>query len=135
MSPPEAIATRRLQVTMNGFRSEAWIGDDGEIVRAETPFGLTLQQITATEALAVDLLAADGGAEFLGQALEQREVLGPAEASTTGDDDVRLGEVDLANLGLEHLGDLGGVGLPHEQLEPVGEAFEVDGSATQVGAA
>jgi hypothetical protein len=33
------------------------------------------------------------------------------------------------------LGHLGGVGLPHEQLEPVGEAFEVDRSATQVGAA
>ena len=34
-----------------------------------------------------------------------------------------------------HLGDGRDVGFPHEQLEPVGETFEVDGRASQVGAA
>jgi len=66
----EVVATRRLQVTMNGFRSAAWVDDAGEIVRAETPFGLVLQQISATEVfaedlLAEDLLAGEGGAELL----------------------------------------------------------------------
>jgi hypothetical protein len=64
----ETIAARRLEVTMNGFRSEAWVDGAGEIVRAETPVGLVLQRITAAEALlgdgAAELLA-DGGAELL----------------------------------------------------------------------
>jgi Transglutaminase-like superfamily len=65
----ETLATRRLLVTMNGFRSEAWVDGAGEIVRAETPFGLVLQRITAAEALGGDLaggdLAGADGAELL----------------------------------------------------------------------
>ncbi len=63
----KGMPTRRLQVTMNGFRSQAWVDDAGEIVRAETPFGLVLQRINAMEALSESTLAGMEGAEFLGR--------------------------------------------------------------------
>lgn len=37
------IATRRLLVTTGGLRNEAWIDEEGAVVRARTPFGLTLE--------------------------------------------------------------------------------------------
>ena len=43
------IATRRLQVTLGGIRSLAWIDEAGEVVRAETPVGLVLQKIDGPE--------------------------------------------------------------------------------------
>lgn len=39
------IETRHLQVVMNGFRSDVWIDDAGEVVRAKTPLGLMLQRL------------------------------------------------------------------------------------------
>ncbi len=44
------IETRRLVVKMSGLESTAWIDEQGEIVRAETPVGLVLERISATEA-------------------------------------------------------------------------------------
>lgn len=43
------IATRHLTVAMNGLESEAWIDDRGDVVRARTPVGLTLERITADD--------------------------------------------------------------------------------------
>ena len=44
------VAVRRLTVSMSGINSVAWIDDTGEVVRAQTPIGLTLERITAEEA-------------------------------------------------------------------------------------
>ncbi len=60
------IATRRLQVTMGGIRSLAWIDEAGEVVRAETPVGLVMQRIDGPR----DELAAptgEGLEELLGR--------------------------------------------------------------------
>ena len=44
------IDARRLTIAMNGIHSVAWIDETGEVVRAETPVGLTLERITPEEA-------------------------------------------------------------------------------------
>ncbi len=40
------VVTCRLKVTTGGLSSLAWIDDDGEVVRAETPIGLVLERLT-----------------------------------------------------------------------------------------
>ncbi|MEE8526280.1 MAG: transglutaminase-like domain-containing protein, partial [Thermoanaerobaculia bacterium] len=102
-----AIATRRLRVTMNGFHSEAWVDAAGEIVRAETPFGLVLQQISATEALAGtvltrDLLAGAGGAEFLGRTAIRPTGERPFRTASTMTVEVRgLDQLELPSDGVQ----------------------------------
>ncbi len=44
------VTTCRLRVTTSGLSSLAWIDDDGEVVRAETPIGLVLERLTSAEA-------------------------------------------------------------------------------------
>ncbi len=44
------VSTCRLTVTSGGLSSIAWIDDDGEVVRAETPIGLVLERLTARQA-------------------------------------------------------------------------------------
>ncbi len=44
------IETRRLEVKMSGLKSVAWIDQQGEVVRAETPVGLVMERITGAEA-------------------------------------------------------------------------------------
>lgn len=98
----EAIATRRLRVTMNGFHSEAWVDDAGEIVRAETPFGLVLQQITATEALTGEVLSGEGGAEFLGRTAIRPTGERPFRTASTMTVEIRgLDQLELPSDGVQ----------------------------------
>lgn len=55
------LSTRRLEVTTSGFTSVAWVDDDGEVVRAETPFGLTMQRLSPERASAMAGPASAGG--------------------------------------------------------------------------
>ncbi len=61
------IATRRLQVTMGGIRSLAWIDEAGEVVRAETPFGLVLQRIDGRPVAELAEPTGEGLEELLGR--------------------------------------------------------------------
>ncbi len=45
----EELSTCRLSVTAGGLSSLAWIDDEGEVVRAETPIGLVLERLPAAE--------------------------------------------------------------------------------------
>ncbi len=45
------VSTCRLTVTAGGFSSLAWIDDNGEVVRAETPVGLVLERLAPAQAL------------------------------------------------------------------------------------
>ncbi len=47
----EARKVRVVSITTNNVESKAWLGDEGETLRAETPLGLILQQTTSSEAL------------------------------------------------------------------------------------
>lgn len=40
----QPIATRHLLVSMSGFESHAWIDEEGQVVRAETPVGLVVER-------------------------------------------------------------------------------------------
>lgn len=42
----QSIATRRLEVRMSGIESLAWVDERGDVVKAETPFGLILERST-----------------------------------------------------------------------------------------
>jgi len=60
----DPIETTVVSIEMSGFTSRAWLGPDGDVVRAETPFGFTLMQIPPAQAtiaagddLAGDLIA------------------------------------------------------------------------------
>ena len=44
------VSTCRLTVTSTGISSVAWIDDEGEVVRAETPIGLVLERLTPKQA-------------------------------------------------------------------------------------
>ncbi len=61
------IATRRLQVTMGGVRSLAWVDEGGEVVRAETPFGLVLQKIDGPREAELAAPTGEGLEELLGR--------------------------------------------------------------------
>ena len=56
-----ALEARRLEVTTSGFTSVAWVDEAGEVVRAETPFGLTMQRLSPERASAMAGPAATGG--------------------------------------------------------------------------
>ena len=64
------LETRQLEVTTGGFTSTAWVDDQGEVVRAETPFGLVLQRMSPERASAmahkVDGRSAEAGTDLLG---------------------------------------------------------------------
>ncbi len=64
------VETRKLEVTTGGFTSTAWVDDRGEVVRAETPFGLVLQRLSPERASAmagrVPGANAPGGTDLLG---------------------------------------------------------------------
>lgn len=61
----ESIETRHLTVDLGGLVSHAWIDDDGEVVRAETPVGLTLERSTAAEVARARLEVRGDAEEFL----------------------------------------------------------------------
>lgn len=48
----ETIVARKLSVHSGGLDSLAWVDGDGNVLRAETPFGFVLEKISAQEALA-----------------------------------------------------------------------------------
>ncbi len=48
----QQVKTKVVATTLNGLASKAWVTDEDEIVRAETPFGFSLRKITPQEALA-----------------------------------------------------------------------------------
>ncbi len=45
------VRTKIVTTDLNGITSKAWVDENEEIVRAETPFGFSLRKITAKEAL------------------------------------------------------------------------------------
>jgi hypothetical protein len=47
----EAVETWVMRTEMSGFTSRAWVTQDEEVVRAETPFGFSLRKISPKEAL------------------------------------------------------------------------------------
>jgi hypothetical protein len=55
----EEIETKRFETSIGGFTTRAWVANDTEIVRAETPFGFVLKKIRPSEAM----LPADSDAE------------------------------------------------------------------------
>jgi hypothetical protein len=82
------IAVRRLSLVMGGIRSLAWVDDVGEVVRAETPFGLILQKISPDDILSTnkDPQIADPGdglEEFLGQTSIRPTGLKPFRSART----------------------------------------------------
>lgn len=56
--------SRRLRVRMSGFESLAWVDERGEVIRAETPFGLVLERSTSSE-LEAEELALPAAGELL----------------------------------------------------------------------
>lgn len=48
----ETVTARKVEVDVNGMRSVAWVGDAGDVLRMETPLGLTLARIGPEEAFA-----------------------------------------------------------------------------------
>lgn len=57
----EPIATRLLVVESGGISSRAWIDEEGQVVRAETPLGLVLEKTSPEEALDPIVPGATGG--------------------------------------------------------------------------
>ena len=55
------LETKLLEVTTSGFTSRAWVDDTGEVVRAETPFGLMMQRLSPEHASAMAGTSASGG--------------------------------------------------------------------------
>jgi hypothetical protein len=47
----ESVKTKVVTTTLGGVTSKAWIAENDEIVRAETPFGFSLRKLTPQEAL------------------------------------------------------------------------------------
>lgn len=45
------VDTKVFLTTIGAMTTKAWVGPDGEVLRAETPFGFTLRKITAAQAL------------------------------------------------------------------------------------
>lgn len=74
----ETLVARKLAVHSGGFDSLAWVDPDGNVLRAETPFGFVLEKISAQEALAP--LDTEGEAVAAGSA----ESGGPAGAAADG---------------------------------------------------
>ncbi len=48
----EDVPARVFVTRLSAFESKAWVSEDNEVLRAETPFGFTLKKITQKEALA-----------------------------------------------------------------------------------
>ncbi len=61
------VSTCRLRVTTTGLSSIAWIDDQGEVVRAETPIGLVLERLTPAQALAPPKPLEGGAESFLAE--------------------------------------------------------------------
>ena len=47
----QQVAARVVTTDLNGLTSKAWVGADGEILQAETPFGFSMRKITQEEAM------------------------------------------------------------------------------------
>ena len=74
----------------------------------------------------------DRAAESIGERLDEGEVLGPLDAAATGDDNVRLGYVELATRGLDQLLDHG----TNRERQPIeGHDLNLDGVADVTPAA
>jgi len=48
----ETVKTNVIETTISGLTSKAWVTEDEEVVRAETPFGFVLRKIAPQDALA-----------------------------------------------------------------------------------
>ena len=81
--------------------------------------------------------APDGGTERVGESLDDREVLGRADAATAGDDDRRLGQLGALALLLDDPVDdargLGGLGELDRDVDPLGRAAAAARPATELG--
>ena len=77
----EKIVARRLKVRSGGLESVAFIDADGNVLRAETPFGFVLEKISAREALAP---LGDEAAGAAGAAPDGPGWLGLTAVETTG---------------------------------------------------
>ena len=85
------IDTKELEVTTGGFTSKAWVDDQGEVVRAETPFGLVLQRLSPERASALAGQTATGG-DLLGLTAIRPAGLVPARGARALT--LRLGGLD-----------------------------------------
>jgi len=72
------VETRRLVVTTNGLSSVAWIDEAGEVVRAQTPIGLTFERTTAEAAGAEAVIAESVVAETAGVDQTVAEIVDPS---------------------------------------------------------
>jgi transglutaminase superfamily protein len=96
------IDTKIITTTMNAVSSRAWIDSNQEVVKAETPFGMTLKRITPEEALEpldssdgsdlIDMLAVrpSGKRPFRGAGRMTFVLSGPSEESRPPSDDTQL---------------------------------------------
>jgi transglutaminase-like putative cysteine protease len=55
----ETVKARKVEVDVNGMRSLAWVGDAGDVLRMETPLGLTLARISPEDAFSSETGDAD----------------------------------------------------------------------------
>ena len=69
------VETVVMATTVGGVTTKAWVTKEQEVVRAETPFGITVQKITADEAVAP--LPAEEGADLLGTVSIKPDGLSP----------------------------------------------------------
>ena len=70
----EEVRVRKLAVGSGGLESLAWVDPDGNVLRAETPFGLVLEKISAREAL--ELFAGSAARDQAASAQEGPGLLG-----------------------------------------------------------
>jgi hypothetical protein len=61
----EDVSATIAEVSSSGIASRVWLGDDNEVLRAETPYGLTLARITPEEAHEAPAGNAGGEADLL----------------------------------------------------------------------
>ncbi len=61
------VTTCRLTVATGGLSSIAWIDDEGEVVRAETPIGLVLERLTPAQARSLPESLENGAESFLAE--------------------------------------------------------------------
>ena len=110
------LETRVLEVTTGGFTSKAWVDEQGEVVRAETPFGLMLQRLSPEKASAM----AGGQYAPAGAGEAGGDLLGLTAIRPTGEQPRRgLSELTLRVSGLD-----AGVEIPldgFQSLTPNGE--------------
>lgn len=92
----ESMTARVLSIEASGLDSRAWVGSDGSVLRAETPFGLVLRRISAEEAMRLALGGGKEGQESAGDLVETSAIHLKGELPERGAARlrIRLGGVD-----------------------------------------